>query len=863
MDPVRRTTSALFFGGGRSVANAMTAGLFATLATLATLAMAAPTMADGPVSITLEHFGVGDHFRPGDVVGARFVLQGELEAPTPIEIAWELPDGNGDIAQITRQLVLDPGQPVTTWLYARTPPEGNPAATMSEVFTVRVWEHENGRRKRELGSARVSPGASSFATVGVDLSEDLIGVVGSGKMGLDAYSPMQAGSNAIPWMNSITRIARGIRPEDMPDRWEGLAQFSALIWSTGSPKALTGDAARALREWVGRGGLLVIVLPETADPWGIAAASQHPLSDLMPDWKVERDDAVPVSELLPILSKSSQLLNRTATTPVHFFVESGKSHAFEPLLFLPVPRVDRTGFASPRKGTRDGAIVGITRSFGHGRVTVIGIDVDAIYRRALQSNGLPQADVFWNRVLARRTDTPTPEDARQLVDSKRMLTATPTFIDLGRGELVSDVIGMRGEAVVGFLGAFLLFVIYWVVAGPGGYGILKWMGLQRHSWTFFVFCAVALGGGVWFIGGIIYSSRLRVQHFTVLDSIVRSSVNQPTDATAMSKATVWFSAFLPGYGQTTLSVDPDSPRRNMLMGWSAPPGDQTNTFPNPAKMAVPLDDPGTLTVAARATSASFEANWLGAVDGKWGKGPFLPDPNRPVVATVIAGEPLRVQLSGLIEHTLPGTLTNVGFIHITPIRNRPPVSDAEDGNVNSPSDALPNIGRFAILPKWEPNQPIELGELMYPGGSLGVDEKEGDLAHAIRARFEEPFAVRDLQGQLNRFGARTLGGSIDANTRRTYIDMLGIYQMLQPPAYFKQTDKDDPIVRVQRMLGRSIDLSQWFTTPCLIVWGMLDNASCPVPLQVNGELVPSAGPVIVRAIFPLPLEEQFAAPPRD
>lgn len=822
---------------------------------------ATASRADGPVTISLEHFGVGGHFRTGDIVAARFLLQGQIDQPTPIEIVWELPDGNGDIAQITRRLVLDPGQPVSTWLYARIPPKQMSADAMDEIYTVRVWAQTDGRRTRELGSARISPALSVNPTVAVDLKEDIFGVVGSGRMGLDSYSTPAPGKDRIPSMNEITKIARGIRPQDLPDRWEGLSQFSALIWTEGNPQALTGDSARALREWIGRGGLFIIVLPEIADPWGLAAPSKHPLTDLMPDWKVQRVEAVPIGTLLPSISQSDQLLNANATMPVTFFVESGKSRSYEPLVLLPVARDTRTGFSSPRKDSLDEKILAITRSFGHGRITVIGLDVDALSRRALQSNALPQADVFWNRILARRADTPSGGEYQELSTLKRLVVMSPNFVDMGRGGLIDGFIGMRGEAAVGLLGAFLLFIIYWIIAGPGGFGILKWMKCERHSWAFFVATALFFGTGVWIIGGSIYSSRVRVQHLTVLDSIWRSSENQPTRDTAMSRATSWFSAYLPGYGQTNVSIDPESDRRNILTGWSAP-GGTISPFPNPARSAAPIETPGSVQVSARATSASFQAQWMGAVPSGWGKAPFHPDPKRALEQTVFPGDPLRVMLTGLIEHSLPGPLHDVGIIHITPIRNRAPKENPLNARVNQPSDALPNIGRFSILTTWQPNLPIELKDVLYPGGPMGVDETIGDLANAIQTRYQEPF-VADMLRIQNQFGNDNFSGNISSERRKVFLDMLGMYNMLQPPDYVTNPPKDTSAVIAERILGRSLDISQWFTTPCLIIWGYLDAAECPIPIVINGEKVPSSGTVMVRVVFPLPLDERFAAPDRD
>ena len=822
---------------------------------------ATASRADGPVTISLEHFGVGGHFRSGEMTAARFLLQGQIDQPTPIEIVWELPDGNGDIAQITRRLVLDAGQPVHTWLYARIPPKQNAADAMNEIYTVRVWAQTDGRRTRELGSARISPALSVNPTVAVDLKEDIFGVLGSGRMGLDSYSIPAPGNDRIPSMNEITKIARGIRPEDLPDRWEGLSQFSALIWTQESPGSLTGDPARALREWIGRGGLFIVVLPEAADPWGLAAPSKHLLTDLMPDWKVQRVEAVPIATLLPTVSQSDQLLNTKATMPVTFFEESGKSKSYEPLVLLPVARDPRTGFSSPRKDSLDEKIIAVTRSYGHGRITVIGLDVDALSRRALQSNALPQADIFWNRILARRADTPSGGEYQELSTLKRLVVQSPNFVDLGRGNLIDGVIGMRGEAAVGLLGAFLLFIVYWIIAGPGGFGLLKWMKCERHSWAFFVAIAIFFGTGVWIIGGSIYSSRVRIQHLTVLDSIWRSSENQPTSDTAMSRATSWFSAYLPGYALTNVSVDPESNRRNILSGWSAP-GGMTNTFPNPARSAMPIETPGSIQVSARATSASFEAQWMGAVPSGWGKAPFTPDPKRALEQTVVPGDPLRVMLTGLVEHSLPGPLHDVGIIHITPIRNRAPKENAANARVNQPSDALPNIGRFSILTTWQPNEPIELKEVLYPGGPMGVDETIGDLANAIRTRYQVPF-VDDMLRIQNQFGKDNFAGNISSERRKVFLDMLGMYNMLQPPDYLANPPKDAAAVIAERILGRSLDISSWFTTPCLIIWGYLDAAECPIPIEINGEKVPSSGLVLVRVVFPLPLDEKFAAPERD
>jgi hypothetical protein len=183
--------------------------------------------------------------------------------------------------------------------------------------------------------------------------------------------------------------------------------------------------------------------------------------------------------------------------------------------------------------------------------------------------------------------------------------------------------------------------------------------------------------------------------------------------------------------------------------------------------------------------------------------------------------------------------------------------------MNQPSDALPNIGRFFIkTTPWQPNEPIELKDVLYPGGPMGVDETIGDLANAIRTRYQVPF-VDDMLRIQNQFGKDNFAGNISSERRKVFLDMLGMYNMLQPPDYVANPPKDASAVIAERILGRSLDISAWFTTPCLIIWGYLDTAECPIPIEINGEKVPSSGLVLVRVVFPLPLDEKFAAPERD
>ena len=91
------------------------------------------------------------------------------------------------------------------------------------------------------------------------------------------------------------------------------------------------------------------------------------------------------------------------------------------------------------------------------------------------------------------------------------------------------------------------------------------------------------------------------------------------------------------------------------------------------------------------------------------------------------------------------------------------------------------------------------------------------------------------------------------------MEMLSIFGQLQPPKYLKPPEGQSPETMVaRRSLGRELDLSPWFSRPCVIVIGFLEDSACPIPLRVDGRPVRSEGLTVIRWIHPLPLNEQIA-----
>jgi hypothetical protein len=409
---------------------------------LGALALAAAAVAQD-VEIALVRMGVGSHARPGDLTGILVRVTSGLQAPVQARIEWSLRNADGDVARYSADAALAPGAPVERWIYG-VPPilTASAQGSLVAVSALRVVEVADGRVVRVLGEQRIDGQSGEEPVVPVETTESLIGVVGDGRAGLSAFATPTPNMGTIASMNELTRIARGIRPSQLPDRWEGLASFDSVIWTNAPVQNLGIEQARALLDWTRRGGNLVIVLPESGDPWGLGAGRRGtPLAEALPE-RATRTDAVPVRTLMPVLARTGTLRNEAARTALWTFPPDA-GNGFTPLALLPGQVDERSGNLVTEEGSLDGQAFAVRRPFGFGFVTVIGIDVDGLDRRALVAEGLPQADIFWNRILGRRADAPTMSEYDQLAKDKRLETRGGLVVTADGGALVNHFVGMQ------------------------------------------------------------------------------------------------------------------------------------------------------------------------------------------------------------------------------------------------------------------------------------------------------------------------------------------------------------------------------------------------------------------------------------
>lgn len=808
------------------------------------------------VSITLDQFGVGDRFRSGDWTGVRIAVRSDLPEPRAVRLEWEIPDADGDLAVSTRSFVLAPGQSFTRWLYGRLPPTRSPAELEGAVFTLRLHEEDDGVRGEELAVARVSPATAAVPGLGVGLDEGLVGLIGSGRLGLEAYEVPPPGLASIPALNERTILAGAIGVEGLPDHWEGLSSFEALVWAGDDPatrpESVSIDAGRAVLEWVRRGGMLVLVLPETGNPWSLGAAAstgrRNFLAETLAGLAFERRESVPIREMLPALSKSMSLRDRTAAMPVALFDASTLPPPWVPVLAFPAPHAAQSGLVDAKPNSIEGRFFAVERPLGFGRIAVVGLDLDALRRRSLQDGGLPQADCVWNPLLGRRGDTLTSTEYAALDGADpRRLVRRPTEIEVLGGPLIASRIDLAGEAAVGLLAAMALFGLYWLLAGPLGFGVLRRLHRERMSWLLFVAVAAVFAVVAWAGSLGLRQGRTRIVHLTFLDQVARNPAGDPyaggPNDPQFQRAFSWFTASLPGYGTAEISLETTSGQRDLLSSWLAPPGDLRGGFPDTARYEVDQVAPNSLEVPSRATASTFAANWLGSLPPAWGDLPRV-DPEAPVEPWIdlAAGT---VSLRGRLIHGLASDLEDVRIIHINPWRTPLP-RIAGTPAVVTDSGETPQHGRFVIVPSWPAGTPLDLEKALYPIGPASATRGSADgLAAQLRGRYYEPYAAQ--AGIFRPDSDRTAPEEVVRQ-----LDMLSLYSMLTPPPYLQNPPTGRDTVRIAREVAREADLGPWLDRPCLLVIGYLRQSAIPIPITVDGSTPPSEGWTVIRWILPLP-----------
>lgn len=766
-----------------------------------------PLMRDPEVRIDLDSFGVGDVARRGDWTGVRLKLLYAGDAPKTVLVRLAHNDPDGDEPEQQISLALNPGTPQSVWLYTRlpfryTPGEGLVASVMEALEGGQAPDGSPGYRPgRLLGRVMLNPGANAVeeGVVGI------VGIVGDRMLGLQPYS--DGDKSGIHIMGTeMWAFAKSIRPGDMPDHWSGLASLGTLLWANGEPAGsfepsqLSLESARAVRQWVERGGHLVIILPQYGQTW--TSEQSNKLYSIMPAVSITTEENADLLSLRPMLS-----LRNDSTFP-----SKGTVHYFRPQANA------EAGQAIPVLAAPDGRCVVVRRLVGAGAVTLVGIDLNAT---AFSQFSAVQAEAFWHRVFGRRG----PQSSA---------SAKAGGVNFGRNNWIVDgdidqLIAQTGRTYVGVLVGLIVFALYWLVAGPLGYAALKSRGMQRHSWVLFLGSGVVFTGVCWGGATVLRPSRVSAKHVTILDHVY----GQP-----MERARMWASVLIPTYGTSRISVerpDPDSPRA-LISAWD-PPGDESawRAFPDARGYVVDTRDPSILAVPTRATVKQVQVDWAGGP--RWGMP--MPVGEGDAAKLELVTENNADRLKGVLVHHLPGALRDV---RIVIVRGQRPYAAPGDGSRANDTTPIVQGSSYALAGEWPAETELDLAA--HTGGDRPQDQAVRSLTTFLNSLVPRP------ESSVLAVGGQDPTRDLPWTTR---MNALAFFGMLPQPDLGDNASV--PFIPLRRVT-HGYDLSRWLTQPCIIIVGELSGdaaaGASPVPLTVDGETVPTNGRTFVRWVYPLP-----------
>ncbi len=769
----------------------------------------------GEISLEVERLGVANRARPGSWCGIRLNLKDQGLEQREVVVRASLTDADGDRPMYERSVATNPGlaQGVEVWLYLRLPP----SASMVTISAHEAVERRGGpaafRAGRLLGrtSAIIRPEQM------VDPKTPLVGVVGSRTVGLKSYetSTLNQGDLHLALGHERAHIVPGLdRPMELPDSWQGLSAFETIVWTESSPASLSTARVRALTEWVERGGHLVIVLPSVGQSW--LTPGSNPLFDVMPVAGVERVEGVNLEEYRFLLAGREDQFQLPSDAVIHAFLPDGDAGPHEADRIINGP---------------DGRCVVVRRLHGVGAVTLVGIDLTD---QRFRFGSYPAADVFWHRVLGRRGMLLSPVELG--VGAGRLTPLSRSALVLDTKVISASIARTRGAAAGVMLG-FIVFLAYWLVAGPGGVLVLKQMKMPQHSWIFYAGTAALFTVIAWTGATMIRPRQVSASHVSILDHVY----GQNTD-----RARSWVSLLIPRYGDAEVAVEAGDgalggreAMRNLLAPWEPVDGfgSGAGAFPDARGYTISATNPSRALLPARSTVKQLEVEWAGPPP--WdGIRPILqPDPSQaPIYIERVAGTSGRAFLQGVLVHELEVPLEDV---HVVFVEGQQRFTEGRLGDGKNP------VGRAHVYRRvspWVAGEGLDLKRMT-------LDDVQGAETLA------EPF-FDDLLSDANR-EAGGVATPVNPSDAPQLLLAASFVSQLEPPARPAPNAvsfREWPAA--SRVFTHGLDMGRWMTQPCLIVIGFTKDGPSPIPLTVDGERAPSDGLTMVRWVYPLP-----ASPP--
>jgi hypothetical protein len=467
--------------GGRLVARGI--GLLALLAAVT----GGGPMAEG-ADIAVENLRVGfvnnaqnNLFKIGAWTPAWVTLHGGAERFTG-QLEIEVPDDQGVPTFVRQEIDVAAGDtPRPFVLYARP-------GSRDPDFLIRIYDQNNRRKGPTVeGSqrAQLSPMAADETTI-LTLGKP---------SGVDAVAALPGFATDKTTSGREVTVAR-VDPSvgSIPARWYGYDAAEMIVLDTNDQEVMDELSLRGqgLVDWVARGGHLVVAVNAR--------------------WQQVRDSVL--APILPAKPVGQEPLSRVDLKSLEVFAVAAK----------PIPAPDNKPVTVARLEPVEGREAKVLSaasnlplvvrgSYGFGRVTIVGLDVDQ-----KPFADWPDRALFWVRALDLRRQGGGTTEATVNVGGGGRSMYQPGVNDLST-QLKTALEQFPGVKLIPFGWVAFFIFLYILLIGPGDYFFLKKVLRNRMelTWITFPTIVVAVSLAAYFAAYFVKGRDLRVNKVDVLD----------------------------------------------------------------------------------------------------------------------------------------------------------------------------------------------------------------------------------------------------------------------------------------------------------------------------------------------------------
>ncbi|MBC7783024.1 MAG: hypothetical protein H7144_04220 [Burkholderiales bacterium] len=591
----------------------------------------------------------------------------------------------------------------------------------------------------------------------------------------------------------------------LPDNALGYEAVDAVVWTDADPERLDAQQFRALRQYIRGGGRLIVIQNSET-------ARMARLDEFLPVRMVRSEEFASLEPLRSLLLPKGTLLPVDPKTELPVDPFSDARPPFRMARAVAVPGAVIDTFVQWPDDQRTPYIA--RHLYGQGMVGWVAQDITDPSVRSI-SAGWPR---LWDRVFdwnLPRIDFP---GTAKRADLERFKTRWQTGGDKDLGAAFIEGLDLDSKTTALVSLAFVFFIGYWLIAGPGVHVVLAMR--NRAQWSWFIFGAIALLATLLTVGlaQLVLRGAPQVRHVSLVRSrsdgndsarvMSRFGIYVPRDASDMPVSISGRDTAAPAI-ISPLAVDPRYSGRNVSE--------------RDARHVVPITNEDaseelTIGVPIRSTLKKLQSEWSGQVAGRVIGTPRLIQTDESLIAGQLSNNTGRDLSRVLIVFSIP-----------TP-----------DGNQD----------HFIYMRLWQKGQTVQLDQLWNKAETklsdgltlpLSADFVRGQLRYAVNSFYQEKFRTGFLPGD-------TVPFKDNAQDYRWSFPMVSLFDRLAP-----MTNEGNSVNRVDllRRGVRNWDCSAAISAGAMVVLAQSSNDAIPIPLTVDGVAPQGTGMTFWQFIVPL------------